>query len=197
MRNLAWLGGALVPLMVVLNCSGAQSATEVPDNTPDASNEEPSPWIGTAGLPPRASSQPPPAGSVEPGVEEYGVSKDPCAGQCTGRATPALTTALQSVAPETRACFEEQLKKNPELAGKAVIGVRVGPSGQLCSFNIKENKVTPEAEFTACLKAKYNRTFPAARGGCVDFVVPIVFKSVPPDAGTAAPDAGASDAASD
>lgn len=100
-----------------------------------------------------------------------------CSGQCAGAAGGDLKAALASRAASARSCYNTALRRNATLEGKMTVGLRVGPSGAVCSVGINSNTLADPA-VGACVSAQFRASkFPAPEGGCVDMAVPLNFTS--------------------
>jgi hypothetical protein len=61
------------------------------------------------------------------------------------------------------------------LQGKLVVGVRLDPSGSVCTTSIAQDGVH-SAEVASCVLGMFRGAhFPAPTGGCVDVNVPMSF----------------------
>jgi hypothetical protein len=108
-------------------------------------------------------------------VAAAGGGGGPCAGKCTGLATPALQSALSGRAGSARGCYERALRVNSMLQGKLVVNVRVDPSGGVCATSIAQDGVH-SAEVASCVLGMFRgQRFPAPSGGCIDVNVPMSF----------------------
>jgi len=74
-----------------------------------------------------------------------------------------------------RACYQDGLLSNPDLAGRVVIRFVIGRDGRVSSASVNRATLDDEA-VTQCLAESFNRlTFPQPAGGKVTVSYPIVF----------------------
>jgi hypothetical protein len=100
---------------------------------------------------------------------------NPCAKECGGTATAALQSALAGRASQSRGCYETALRNNATLEGTLVVGVKVGPTGQVCGARTV-NDGLGDPGVTNCVINKFaGASLPAPQGGCVDVNVPMRF----------------------
>ncbi len=136
--------------------------------------------------PPMMDNAPPPPPPEEEEVEEKkkvvnsaGTKKPQgpkgCSGTCSGNATSALRSALGARGAMARSCYNTALRRNPNLAGKMTMSVRISPNGTVCSARVSSNSLG-DAGVASCAAAKFRAAkFPAPDGGCVDTAVPLNF----------------------
>jgi outer membrane biosynthesis protein TonB len=98
-----------------------------------------------------------------------------CGGECEGQAGASLRSALAGKAGASRRCYERALLQNATLQGRMVVGVRVGPQGEVCSANITQNGIGDPGLANCVVGMFRSSTFPAPQGGCVDTQVPMNF----------------------
>jgi hypothetical protein len=92
---------------------------------------------------------------------------------CTGKSTAELAQALQFHARQGRRCYDNALAQDPTLKGKVSIAVRVGANGTLCSAGVASNELG-NANVANCIANQFRTSsFPAPKGGCADFNIPI------------------------
>ena len=135
---------------------------------------------------PRVRPPPPPP----PPLPEASVQKEPeakrtvargrrapsgCAGDCSGKVTGVLTSALHAKARQGRGCYERALRQNPMLEGRMSIRVRVGQLGQICSARVASDTVRDPTVSSCVLQLFRGATFPPPNKGCVDVRVPLSF----------------------
>jgi hypothetical protein len=129
---------------------------------------------------PSASSEPRALTGARPAARATATAADPCGGDCGGSVPQRLQSELGAVGRTARRCYDEALKRDPALAGRVVVSVRVGGGGRVCSAGIEENG-TGDAPLGACVAQKFGSArLSAPQGGCVDVRVPLNF--VPPNA---------------
>jgi outer membrane biosynthesis protein TonB len=98
-----------------------------------------------------------------------------CGGECEGQAGASLRSALAGKAGAARRCYERALLQNATLQGRMVVGVRVGPQGEVCSANITQNAIGDPGLANCVVGMFRSSTFPPPQGGCVDTAVPMNF----------------------
>lgn len=104
------------------------------------------------------------------------VEHDPnCADPCRGRETPELLSALGAKAGQARSCYEKALSNDAALAGKLEVGVRVSPTGEVCSAKVGKDSLA-DATVTSCVLQRFRAgKYPKPTGGCVTVSVPMNF----------------------
>lgn len=146
------------------------------DPTPVASTP-PAPILDEPPPPPPPPDVTPDAGSKKTAVKRIGGGKASggCGGECEGQAGASLRSALAGKAGASRRCYERALLQNATLQGRMVVGVRVGPQGEVCSANITQNGIGDPGLANCVVGMFRSSTFPAPQGGCVDTAVPMNF----------------------
>jgi hypothetical protein len=138
--------------------------------------------------PPATLDEPPPPPPPPPVVEDAGKPDDkgakkivtgggagPCAKVCDGTPGAALQSALSGRAGQSRSCYEKALSSNPTLEGTLTVGVKVGPTGQVCSARVVSDGLH-DPGVSNCVVARFlSSTFPAPQGGCAEVNVPLRF----------------------
>lgn len=77
---------------------------------------------------------------------------------------------------EIRYCYEKELTRNPNLAGKVAVAFDIGPVGEVTVASISESTLDSQAARTCMLDSVRRWKFPAPRGGAVVQVrYPFVF----------------------
>jgi hypothetical protein len=142
----------------------ANTAAPVFDEPPPPPPPEEEPK--DAGVDPKATKRP--LGGGAPGG---------CGGECKGEATSAMRSMLAAKAGQARGCYERALRQNSMLQGRLKIGVRISPTGGVCSANVVQNELG-DAGIASCVAQIFrSSTFPAPSGGsCVDAEVPLRFE---------------------
>jgi outer membrane biosynthesis protein TonB len=125
--------------------------------------------------PPPPIKEEPDAGKKVVKVSGKGVGGGGCAGECKGTVPAGLNGALRAKAGAARGCYERALRQNAMLQGKIVVGVRVGPQGQVCSANIVNNSLGDPGVASCTLGMFRSSALPPPNGGCVDVQVPMNF----------------------
>ena len=77
---------------------------------------------------------------------------------------------------EIRYCYEKELSRNPNLAGKVAVDFEIGPLGEVISADVRESTLESPA-VTQCIVGNVKRwVFPApGGGGVVDVHYPFLF----------------------
>lgn len=77
---------------------------------------------------------------------------------------------------EIRECYNEGLTRDPELAGKLVVGFEIAADGAVKRSEISESSLA-DAQVEACVAAAVRSwTFPAPQGGAVEVAYPFAFE---------------------
>lgn len=98
-------------------------------------------------------------------------------GPCVGNAPPTLLHAIQERAAETRLCYERALLRNPALAGRMRIMIRIGEDGGVQNAEL-DHDALDDADMQRCVLATFQGAFtPAPENGCVQVHIPLVFKA--------------------
>lgn len=98
-----------------------------------------------------------------------------CGGECAGKMTPALNSALSARGAMARNCYNTALRNNPNLEGKMMMSVRLSPSGSVCSARVTNNSLGDQS-IASCVSAKFLAgNFPSPDGGCINANVPLNF----------------------
>ncbi|MBN1918808.1 MAG: AgmX/PglI C-terminal domain-containing protein [Verrucomicrobia bacterium] len=134
--------------------------------------------------PPPPPPPPPPPSALDASADAAAVpAKTPqakravggCAGECDGRETAPLTSALRAKAGQARGCYERALRQNSMLEGKVNVQVRVGSEGQVCSASVTSDSVRDPAVTSCILQLFRSGRFPPPSHGCLDVNVPMSF----------------------
>jgi hypothetical protein len=99
-----------------------------------------------------------------------------CSGECKGEAPGNLRSVLAGKAAQARGCYERALRQNAMLEGRLKIGLRIGPTGSVCSATITQNELGDPGVASCVLQMFRGSPFPAPTGGCVDAEVPMTFE---------------------
>ena len=87
----------------------------------------------------------------------------------------AIRKVVRAHLDEVRACYNEGLKRDPELAGRIVLGFVISAAGAVSQATIAESTV-PDTQVGACVvSAAQTWVFPAPQGGSMSVTYPIVF----------------------
>jgi hypothetical protein len=97
-----------------------------------------------------------------------------CGGECSGP-SPQLQAALRGKAGQSRGCYERALRQNNLLQGRLVVGVRIGPQGQVCSAGIVQNSLGDPGVASCVVQMFRAGSFPATGSGCAEANVPMNF----------------------
>ncbi|MDI1435154.1 AgmX/PglI C-terminal domain-containing protein [Polyangium sorediatum] len=151
--------------------------------------------VGCAGATPPADAPPPaeakatpaeappaPEAKAEPsnkGTDVIGALDAPA-----GRLDPAeIQKIIRGNFKTLQACYEEGLKKNPNLGGRIAIKFVIGKDGKPASVGEETPATLPDPDVVKCvLAAVETLTFPAPEGGVVKVVYPIMFAPAGGDA---------------
>lgn len=88
----------------------------------------------------------------------------------------AIRKVVRAHIVEVRDCYNEGLKKDPELAGRIVVGFEIAASGAVGRSEISESTLA-DAQVGACVAAAVKSwTFPAPQGGSVEVAYPFLFE---------------------
>ncbi len=171
--------------LVAYKMSGSSSDPEVVEEKVAAPKTEPKP------APVVLDNAPPPPPSEEELAEEEKAEKEAtekksvkaykgpagCSSPCKGTAGGDLVSALSARAAGSRSCYNNALRRNPNLEGKMTVNLRVSPSGAVCSVSTSNNSLGDPA-VASCVSAQFRATqFPKPQGGCVDMAAPLNFTS--------------------
>jgi hypothetical protein len=165
----------LIGGLIVWKVNGSSEAP-TKTSTPVATNMATAPTLDEPPPPP-----PPPPQEVESakpddkGKTKISTGPGPCSKECTGTATAALQSALSGRAGQSRSCYEKALSSNATLEGTLTIGVKVGPTGQVCGARVVADGLH-DPGVTHCVVNRFaSSTFPAPQGGCAEVNVPLRF----------------------
>ncbi len=169
---------AVVGLLLLLGGGGAYLATR-PSATPPA--RTPPPAVADAGAPapppttPMVAAPielpaeepdagpPPPTNNGPPRVRYVTRYVDACPGQLTDPG--AVTRTAQANFGALRACYERELRGNPQLRGPLTAELKVGTSGRI--EDVRVSTPMNSRALVDCVKASLRRLqVPPARGGC-------------------------------
>ena len=79
---------------------------------------------------------------------------------------------------QARYCYEKELTRNPNLAGKVTAEFVIGPTGSVMQSNIQSTTLHNSNVETCLLRSVNRMTFPACQGGGNAYVTyPWIFKS--------------------
>jgi hypothetical protein len=98
-----------------------------------------------------------------------------CAGECEGRVTGPLTSALHAKGGQARGCYERALRQNSTLEGKVSVQVRVSSDGQVCGAAVTADTIRDPGVTSCILQLFRSGRFPRPTEGCVDVNVPMSF----------------------
>jgi len=154
----------------------ASGETKTPTPVAVATTAEP---VLDSPPPPPPPPEPEPDASAKPddkGPKKVGsTGPNPCSQACTGSPSAALQSALSGRAGQSRSCYEKALSSNATLEGTLTIGVKVGPSGSVCSARVVADGLH-DPGVSNCVVARFmGATFPAPQGGCAEVNVPLRF----------------------
>jgi len=177
-------GPFIIAAVLMLFIMGGLILWKVTGSSEPAKTE--APLATTAAAP--AFEEPPPPPPPPPEVEDAGKPEEkqkakvvsggnPCAKECTGTATGALQSALSGRAAQSRGCYETALRNNATLEGTLVVGVKVGPGGQVCGARTVNDGLHDPGVSNCVLNKFAAATLPAPQGGCVEVNVPMRFQA--------------------
>jgi len=154
-----------------------------PDTTPVVATATATEQQPAIAAPPPPPPPPPEETAPEPEATEKkptgkilsGKGQGACDSPCEGEATAALRAALRQRGGSARGCYDSALRQNAALRGKLTVGVRVSPSGSVCSASVVADSMGSPAVNACVLKRFRGASFPAPTGGCVDAQVPLNF----------------------
>jgi TonB family protein len=103
-------------------------------------------------------------------------TKGPSSTIGTGKlAKDAIASVVKRRIRSVQACYERELKKNPNLAGKVTVQFTIGTVGRVTSAKITVN-TTKSAAVGKCIKQRIGLwRFPKPQGGAVTVAYPFVF----------------------
>lgn len=88
----------------------------------------------------------------------------------------AIRTVVRAHIGEIRECYNEGLAKDPELAGKLVVGFEIAADGAVGRSEITKSTLA-DAQVEACVAAAVKAwKFPAPQGGAVEVAYPFAFE---------------------
>ncbi len=88
----------------------------------------------------------------------------------------AIRTVVRAHIHEVRDCYNAGLEKDPDLAGKIVVGFEISATGAVQRSEITESTLA-DAQVGACVAAAVKTwAFPAPKGGAVDVAYPFAFE---------------------
>jgi TonB family protein len=96
-----------------------------------------------------------------------------------GLSKDAILSVVKQHQNEIKFCYEQQLLKDPQLAGKVVLDFTVGPDGRVTSANVADESTLRGPAVGTCMTARVRRwKFPRPEGGGeVNVRFPWVFKA--------------------
>lgn len=132
---------------------------------------------------PHASAEPTPT-PERPGGASAADAKGKTAGvnagasQVSGRLPPeVIRRVVQRHMASIRLCYEQGLKRNPELAGKVTVRFVIGPDGSVSTASASQSDIGDPA-VVACVVQRVRRmAFPQPEGGIVTVSYPFMFKA--------------------
>ena len=91
--------------------------------------------------------------------------------------TGAIRNIIRAHLSELRFCYQSQLQKNPQLAGKLVVKFTLGADGHITKIELAEDTLK-QPEVGQCVLTRFQRwRFPATPNGEVTVSYPITFES--------------------
>jgi hypothetical protein len=125
--------------------------------------------------PPPPEEQKPEAGPGGPKIAYVPGAPGGCDKSCNGSATPELTAALQIRGAQARRCYNQALASDSTLKGHVAISVKIGGGGSVCSAGVASNDMGSPAVANCAAGIFRNASYPAPKGGCAEFNVPLSF----------------------
>lgn len=147
--------------------------TAPPKATEAPSMDEPAP----PPPPEEEVAAPKPVETAEKKVSSTGGGMTGCSGTCGGTLSAQGQSALSAKGGQARGCYNRALRNNATLEGKMTVAVRISPSGNVCSANVRNDSLNDPAVSTCVAQMFRAGKFPAPSGGCVDVEVPLNFVS--------------------
>lgn len=146
-----------------------------PAEPPKPAAPPPPAFVDPPPPPPEEAPAPPPVAEQAKAEPEKPAPKrnTGCDGECSGKETPELLSALGAKAGQARSCYERALTHNSSLSGNLVINVRIGPNGDACSTSVGKDTLGDSAVSNCVVQRFRSGKFPKPTGGCVDVAVPI------------------------
>ncbi len=115
------------------------------------------------------------AGKVETAVEARGRLEDPAAGENAD--SRAILEVVQGAQGGLRRCYEDQLRRNPQLGGRVVLSWTVADDGAAEDVAVEQTTLK-DADVEACMKTRVRRLrFPAPHGGAVRVEFPFLLQA--------------------
>jgi len=111
---------------------------------------------------------------VDSGVATYGDAADDW-----GRDTASLMAVVQRYKAGVKFCYDNALKKTPQLNGKITLQMDIAASGRITTLNVASDSIG-NLPLQKCIRAQVqNWRFAKVDGGTVRFTLPLVFS--PPE----------------
>jgi hypothetical protein len=141
-----------------------QEIARLAENAEDPSEPDAASPEATTGEPPPRTA-PPKIGAGSPTV--------------SGRLPPeVIRRIVQRHLPTIRLCYENGLRKNPDLAGKVVVKFVIGRDGAVSVASGAGSDMPEPAVVSCVVKTVQRMRFPEPQGGIVTVVYPFVFTPV-------------------
>jgi hypothetical protein len=126
-------------------------------------------------IPPPPPDEERPEAGPGPKVVYTGGPPSGCDKACSGSATPELTGAIQVKGAQARRCYNQALATDSTLKGHVSISVKIGGSGTVCSASVTSNDMGTPAVANCAANIFRSASYPAPKGGCAEFNVPLSF----------------------
>jgi outer membrane biosynthesis protein TonB len=136
----------------------------------------------TVARPALTDAPPPPveedAGTPAPDASATKVASTgggPCGTTCSGSASGALQSEVQTIAGRARGCYERALRQNAQLQGKITVALKIDMAGNVCGASAANDSMG-SPEVSSCVTGMFRgKKFSPPTGGCVNMTVPLNF----------------------
>lgn len=98
-----------------------------------------------------------------------------------------IRRVIQQHIGEVKACYETELEKNGNLAGRLMVRFTIDPAGKVTESAVQESSLNNAAAEGCIRDAVRTWTFPKPQGGKVVVSYPFVLAAAPPPPESAAP----------
>lgn len=166
--------GALIAGLIFWKNKKTDPPPPIPTAT--ATPQETAPQLVNAPPPPPKIDEPDAGADGGTKVAGNGGQKGPCGGgKCDGKSSPALESALRSMAGSAQGCYNRALRTSA-VSGSMTVSVQVGATGAVCGASIANDSVG-SGEIRTCVLSRFQgKSFPPPASGCVVVNIPISFK---------------------
>ena len=146
-------------------------------DTPPVATTSAAPALDEPPPPPPPLPEPEPSAKPDDKKIVKATGPNPCTKECTGSPSGALQSALSARGAQSRGCYETALRNNATLEGTLTVGVKVGPSGQVCGARIVADGLHDPGVSNCVVNKFAGSQLPPPQGGCADVNVPLRFKA--------------------